>query len=251
MRTYPNIIYSPMGHEKQKLDMYLPDAEAFPVFLYFHGGGIEAGDKWQDQPFLLGLAEKGVGVVSANYRLYPEAKYPEFIEDAAAAVAWVKSHIEEYGHCTKLFIGGSSAGGYISQMLCFDKRYLGAHGIDSDSLDGYYLDAGQPTTHFNVLRERGVHPYRVIIDEAAPIYHVESGRDYAPMKIVVSDRDMENRLEQTQLLVSTLKHLGCDMSKVDFEIIEDSVHCGYVGKVDEDGKSVFAEMVYDYIKLLA
>ncbi len=247
MRTYANISYGREGLEKQKLDMYLPQQDSFPVFVYFHGGGIEAGDKWHDQPFLLGLAEKGVGVISVNYRLYPEASYPEFLEDAAEAVAWVKAHIEEYGHCTKLMVGGSSAGGYITQMLCFDKRYLGAHGIDSDSLDGYYMDAGQPTTHFNVLRERGVDSNRVIVDEAAPLYYVESGRDYAPMKIIVSDRDMENRLEQTQLLVSTLKHVGADMSKVDFELIQDSVHCGYVSKVEEDGESVFAKMVSEFI----
>lgn len=50
------------------------------------------------------------------------------------------------------FHGGSSAGGYISQMLCFDKTWLSKHGIKATDISGFIHDAGQPTCHFNVLR---------------------------------------------------------------------------------------------------
>ena len=93
----------------QVLDIYIPDKNKYPVFVYFHGGGLERGDKKQN--FISDLVAKGVAVVSANYRMYPNAVYPEYIEDAASVVTWVKENIGKYGEINGLFVGGSSAGG--------------------------------------------------------------------------------------------------------------------------------------------
>ena len=141
MRIEKDITYGKDNHTMQKLDIYLPDKEEFPVIVYFHGGGIERGDK--ECVFCSYLQKKGIGVVSANYRMYPDAKYPEFLEDAAEAVSWTVKNISSYGKVTNIYVGGSSAGGYISQMLCFDKEYLGKHGVDPDSLSGFFFDAGR------------------------------------------------------------------------------------------------------------
>lgn len=244
MKKIENIFYSDTTLPAHQLDIYLPDSDTFPVFIFFHGGGIELGDKHVN--FCEFLTKKGVAVVSANYRMYPSATYPDFIRDAAQAVAWTMKHMSEYGNATGFFVGGSSAGGYLTQMLCFDKKYLAAHNVDADSISGYIMDAGQPTVHFNVLRERGIDSRRVIIDTAAPLYHVCEERNYPPMHIIVSDNDMENRYEQTMLLVSTLKHFG-HADKVDLRLMENSTHCSYVDKFDEDGNSVFADMIYEFI----
>ena len=83
--------------------------------------------------------------------MYPNAKYPDFLIDASDATAWVFKNIENYGKIKDIYLGGSSAGGYISMMLCFDKRWLGMHNIAPDSIDGYVHDAGQPTCHFKIL----------------------------------------------------------------------------------------------------
>ncbi len=245
MKTISNIPYAGSDDPRQMLDVYLPEKSRFPVFVFFHGGGIEGGSK-EGYVFIRELVEKGVAVVSANYRLYPEARFPEFVCDAAEAVAWVKSNIHNYGTATELFIGGSSAGGYLTQMLCFDSRYLARHHIDADSIDGYFMDAGQPTSHFNVLRERGLDSRRIVVDETAPLFHVGENRKYPPMKILVSDRDMPNRLEQTALLVSTLKHFGHNMDRVDFELVENSTHTQYLQEM-KDGKSIYAEMIYRFL----
>ena len=126
MKAIKDIAYAENGNPAQTLDLYLPDERDFPIFIYFHGGGLEHGDKGNAGSPLMAsyLTQRGVALASANYRMYPEAKYPEFIEDAAQAVAWVKQHIAEYGGNDKIYVGGSSAGGYISMMLCFDKKYL-------------------------------------------------------------------------------------------------------------------------------
>lgn len=246
MKKLENIAYKDTGHEKHLLDVYLPDAEEFPVFVYFHGGGITSGSKGKN-PFVEFLAQKGIAVVDANYRLYPEAKFPEFIEDAADAVKWAQDNMGAYGKVTGLFVGGSSAGGYISQMLCFDKRYLEKVGIDADKISGYVLDAGQPTAHFRVLKEFGIDSRRVIIDEKAPIFYIDDTRVYAPMQIFVAEFDMENRYEQTQLLMSTMKHFGHDMSRADYRYMEGYKHCRYTNDITDD-KCAFADMVAEFIK---
>lgn len=246
MKKYENVSYNEKNISENTMDIYVPKKNEFPVFIYFHGGGLEEGGKERER-FYEALANKGVAIVTADYRMYPNAVFPDYLEDAAEVVAWVYKNIENYGKETGIFVGGSSAGGYMSQMLCFDKKYLAKHGIDSDSVSGYIHDAGQPTTHFNILRERGICTKRIVVDEAAPLYHIDENRDFAPMQIIVSDNDMKNRLEQTHLLVSTLKHFGYDENKLDFRVMRDSRHCSYVNKQNENGEFVFAEMVYEFI----
>ena len=243
MQTIKDISYSSGNDKMQKLDIYLPDKEEFAVIVYFHGGGIVDGDK--ECVFCPYLQENGVGVVSANYRMYPAVKFPEFLEDAAEAVAWAVKNISSYGKVIKIYVGGSSAGAYISQMLCFDKRYLGKHGIDPDSLAGFFFDAGQPTVHFNVLKEKGIDPKRVVIDENSPLFHACSERNYPRMHFIVSDNDLPGRYEQTMLFLVTLKNLGHG-EKTNLKVMENSSHCSYTDVVI-DGRNPLADMIAEFI----
>lgn len=243
MKAITDICYC--NEHKQYLDLYLPECESFPVFVYFHGGGLEAGDKGRQGVLYEYLTDHGIAVVAPNYRTYPDARYPDFLTDSAKAVAWVFENIDKYGNATEIYVGGSSAGGYISQMLCFDESWLCAHGIKSSDVYGYVHDAGQPTCHFNVLRERGIDRRRVIIDGSAPLYHVDGKHSYPPMLIIVSDNDMENRYEQTLLLASTLKHFG-HAESVSLKIMHGK-HCAYVRSKDETGDSVFGKLVLEFI----
>lgn len=255
MKLIERIYYTNLKHPEQYLDLYLPDADTFPVFIYFHGGGLtrksavsESPSSFENlPPSMQYLLKMGVAVIRAEYRCYPEACYPEFIVDAASIVAWAKEHMSEYGSITGYFVGGSSAGGYLTQMLCFDKKYLGKHNIDPDTIDGYIMDAGQPTAHFNVLKERGFDSRRVIIDETAPLYHVTADRDYPPMQIVVAEHDMRNRFEQTQLLISTLKHMGCPEDKIDYRFMPGYKHCEYRKYNDDNGDNIMGKMFYEFI----
>lgn len=244
MKLITDVAYG--THPRQKLDWYLPDSTGFPLMVYIHGGGLEGGRKEEMTAAGTQLAEAGIGFVSVEYRLYPDAKYPEFIEDAAQAVAWVKAHRAEYGAGNALYVGGSSAGGYLSMMLCFDPQWLAPYGIDPADITGWIHDAGQPTTHFNVLRERGVDTRRLIVDEAAPLYHIGTAKRLAPMLFIVSDNDMENRLEQTTLVLSTLKHFRYDESRIQLKVMHGG-HCHYVVIPKEDGTNAFADIVQEYI----
>ena len=194
------------------------------------------------------MTDKGVAVVSANYRLYPDAKYPDFIEDAAEAVYWVSENIGSYGKCEKMFVGGSSAGGYLSMMLCFDSRWLSAFGTLKISVAGYFHNAGQPTCHFNFLeKERDLSKKRVIIDDSAPLYHVGIEDEYPPMKFVVSDNDMECRYEQTMLMLATLRHFGYDSEKIEFSLVHGK-HCEQDKTFDENGENILGKMIFEFIQ---
>lgn len=230
---------------KQCLDIYLPDCKEFKVFVYFHGGGIEAGDKSDVVSFCEYLALRGIAAVSVNYRMYPDAKYPEYIEDVAESVAWVFKNINNYGKSLGIYVGGSSAGGYMSQMLCFNKDYLAAYNINVMDIKGFVHDAGQPTAHFNVLRKSGIDGRRLIVDEMAPLYYVGIDENYPPMLIIVSDNDMQNRYEQTMLLMSTLKHFGHD-DKITYKLMHGN-HCAYVEAKTQDGDGGFGKNVADFI----
>ncbi|MFA7419567.1 MAG: alpha/beta hydrolase, partial [Melioribacteraceae bacterium] len=116
-------------NERCFLDVYYPtNVKNFATVVWFHGGGLTGGNKHVPEE----LQNKGIAVVAVNYRLSPKAKSPSYIIDAAAAVAWVFKHIEEFGGDNKLiFISGHSAGGYLATMIGLDKRWLNQFGINS------------------------------------------------------------------------------------------------------------------------
>ncbi|MBQ9801683.1 MAG: alpha/beta hydrolase [Clostridia bacterium] len=248
MKLFENIPY--VTHESGALclDLYLPDTVGFDLFVYFHGGGLTAGDKVNAATQLVApfLTEHGIAMASLNYRMYPDAKYPDFIRDAAAGVCWLSHHIGEYGNCRRIFVGGSSAGGYLSMMLCFDARWYAECGTLPIPVAGYFHDAGQPTCHFNVLRERGIDPRRVILDDSAPLYHIGTAKEYPPMMFVVSDNDMKNRYEQTQLVLSTLKHFEYDENKIFYRLMHGK-HCAHGKQTDENGDSVLGKLILEFI----
>lgn len=245
MKIYHPVCYKEQDNPSHYMKIYLPDeGDSFPVFLFFHGGGIVHGSEDIGSYWGRYLTEHGVAVVSANYRLYPDAKFPEFIQDAADAVAWVKNDMKQYCNVEGIYVGGSSAGGYLSMMLCFDTQYLKNAGLDPMDVSGYVFNAGQPTTHFSVLKERGFSKDRQIIDDAAPIFHVGKEKKYPDMMILVADDDMKNRYEQTLLLLDTLRWNGHE--NFEFHCLR-AMHCGYDNRMDENGESIFGGFVLKLI----
>jgi len=105
----------------QKLDIYLPDEGngPFPVIVAIHGGAFMGCDKADLQvlPMLEGL-KRSFAVVSINYRLSGEAQFPALVQDAKAAVRWIRANARRYFfHGQKISAWGGSAGGYLATML--------------------------------------------------------------------------------------------------------------------------------------
>lgn len=247
MRVYRDIAYA--DGAMRTLDLYLPDGISEATFIYLHGGGLEGGAKDGDDCLRIAadLAKAGYAVAMPNYRLYPEARFPDFIEDAALAAKWTFAHADQYGCGARIYLGGSSAGAYLAGMLCFDRRYLDAVGLAPERFSGFVLDAGQPTTHFNVLRERGEDPKRCVVDEAAILYHIADARPARRLLILYADRDMPCRPEQTCLMVATLRHVGYDKKLIELREMKGFAHCQYDCLDDKDGINLFAKQVVDFL----
>lgn len=222
-----DICYSKNPHNLSFLDIYLPEGEVNKVVIYFHGGGLEGGKREHIIEGLNELTSKGYAIVYPDYRLYPEAKYPEFILDAAEAINYVRNESPELKNCNDVFVGGSSAGAYLSMMLYFDKSYLAKYHLSPQDFSGFIFDAGQPTSHYNVLRERKLDTRRVIIDSSAPLYFVEEYKNEPPVIIIVAENDMENRYEQNMLLISTMKHFNYPDNKIFYQYMKGCTHCSY------------------------
>jgi acetyl esterase/lipase len=119
--------------ERHKLDIYRPAADGAPVVVFLYGGGWRAGDRGMYRFAGAALADRGFLVAIPDYRVFPEAAFPGFVEDAAAAVAWTKAHAAEYGgDPRRVFLMGHSAGAHIAAMLTLDKSFLARVGLDPD-----------------------------------------------------------------------------------------------------------------------
>lgn len=118
---------------RQKLDVYRPrHARGAPLVVFFYGGSWQTGSR-DLYPFLgTSLAAQGFVTVVPDYAVFPPAKFPEFIEDGARAVAFVRARAREFGaDPERLVLMGHSAGAHIAAMLTFDPQWLAAAGLDA------------------------------------------------------------------------------------------------------------------------
>ncbi len=192
--------------EQCRLDLYHPgNVKGYATVVWFHGGGLTAGKRYLPEQ----LKNQGIAVVPVSYRLYPKVKCPAYIDDAAAAVAWVFKHIEEYGgDPDKIFVSGHSAGGYLTSMVGLDKRWLDKYGVDADNIAGLIPFSGHTITHFTVRKERGIPGTQPVVDDLAPLYHVRPGAP--PLILITGDRELEmlGRYEENAYLWRMMNVVG-------------------------------------------
>lgn len=194
------------AQERCKLDVYYPvDQKDAPVVVWFHGGGIEGGEKHIDPQ----LKNSGLVVVAANYRLLPKSKIDDILDDVAAAVAWTYKNIDKYGGShRKIFVAGHSAGGYLLDIIGLDKKWLAKYGVDADSLAALVPFSGQCITHYNIRKQQGIPPLQATIDQYAPLTYVRP--DAPPIVIISGDRELElyGRYEEQAYFWRMLKLVG-------------------------------------------
>jgi acetyl esterase/lipase len=127
------------------LDVYVPDPppEKAPVVVFFYGGSWEGGQKADYLFAAQGLVARGWVVVVPDYRVWPEVRFPAFVEDGAAATAWVLANAARYGgDPERVYVMGHSAGAHIAAMLALDPDWLASKGADRDRLAGLIGLAG-------------------------------------------------------------------------------------------------------------
>lgn len=125
----------PYGRDaRQKLDLYQPDTPRADgkAVIFFYGGSWESGTK-SDYLFVAqALAANGLTVIVPDYRIFPEVRFPAFVEDAAVATRWAADRVGT----EKLFVMGHSAGAHSALMLAANTGYLTDVGVDRMKLAG-------------------------------------------------------------------------------------------------------------------
>lgn len=205
-------LLTPYEKVRCKLDVYVPsDAKDLPCLVWFHGGNLVGGAKNDGDVGAVAraLASDGFVVAVANYRLSPKVTYPAYLEDAAAAVAWMRANASRFGgDAKKLFIGGHSAGGYLTVMLGADPRWLKKQGMTPDDVAGLVSLSGQMFTHGTVRAERGLPATTVVIDEAAPVNH--AGKHLPPLLLLYAGNDLPFRGAENRYFAEALESAGND-----------------------------------------
>jgi acetyl esterase/lipase len=222
-----------------KLDLYSPiGVSNCPVLVWFHGGGLKEGSKEDKTTIAIArhFANLGLAVAVPNYRLSPKATFPAYVDDAAAAVAWTCKHAAEHGlDVRRVFVGGHSAGGYLTAMVGIDPQWLRAYDMQPASIAGLIPLSGQMMTHYTVREERGItNKLTIIADAAAPIHHAR--KDTPPWLILFADNDMATRADENLYFASVLRASG--NSHVEHKQITNRTHNSIASQIAEPNDPV-------------
>lgn len=118
---------------RHKLDIYQPASGAGtgPIAFFIYGGSWRDGERSTYGFVGAALAARGITTVIADYRLYPDVRFPAFVQDAALSYRWVATNLAANGGSPRpIILVGHSAGAHIAALLAFDQRYLAAVGPD-------------------------------------------------------------------------------------------------------------------------
>jgi acetyl esterase len=142
----PLRVYRPAG---------VPATTPLPAYVYFHGGGWVIGDLETHDVLCRQLtAASGASVISVDYRMAPEHKFPAAVDDAWAATRWVVAHAGELGlDGSRLAVGGDSAGGNLAAVLALMARDAGAPAIKLQVLIYPVTDVMRETRSYDDFAE--------------------------------------------------------------------------------------------------
>ncbi|MDZ4791233.1 MAG: alpha/beta hydrolase [Hyphomicrobiales bacterium] len=218
-----NYVYGP--NPRHRLDIYRPRQPApdSPVAIFYYGGGWRSGDRATYGFVGSALASLGVTVVIPDYRLYPEAAFPVFVEDGALAYAWVFKNLRSQCGGRAPVIIGHSAGAHIGALLALDRRYLKAQG-DIAQPSAFIGLAGpysfDPTTWPST---KDIFVKAASADDARPAAFASKA---APPMLLMHGLDDETvQLWNLRTLADALKAKGSPVETAEFESI------GHIGIV--------------------
>lgn len=229
LKTQADVAYG--TNPRHKLDIYTPDGAKAnaPVVVFFYGGNWSRGER-KDYAFVgRALASRGFVVVIPDYRLYPEVKYPDFLDDSAQAVAWTVREIARYGgDARQVFVMGHSAGAYNAAMVALDPSYLEKQGMTRAALRGWIGLAGP--YDFLPIENKDTRPVFHFPDTptaSQPINHVS--KDSPPALLIAANRDaLVNARRNTGAMAGKLRTNGVEVEEIYYDNVN---HVTLVGTI--------------------
>lgn len=192
----------PYGDDpRQRVQLFLPSSRGFPVVVCVYGSFWHSRGAAAWRPVGAMLRSHGFGAAVIGHRLWPPDRWPAQLEDVAAALAWTRAHIAEFGgDASRIALLGHSSGGQLALLTALDRGILGSHGLAPDAVRAV-VALGAPTDLVpradgsgfgNVLLDgRGAEVFGrdlAVMHAASPDAHVAAG--LPPIQLVVGDRDL-------------------------------------------------------------
>ena len=237
VRVYKDLSYVPNGHERQMLDLYVPENPdgPLPLIVWIHGGGWRYGSK-EGCPSLP-WARKGYVVASIDYRLSQDACFPAQIKDCKAAIRWLRTHAAEYKiDPDRVAAWGVSAGGHLASLLGTAGDEAGweqGHPVGSSRVQGVIdwfgradltrvcTDPALADSPSALLLGGSGPGVGELARKASPIMHVSENDP--PFLIMHGDKDGLVPLDQSRAFAEALKAAGV---KVNLVVLKGAGHGG-------------------------
>jgi acetyl esterase/lipase len=240
------IAYGPDA--RQRLNIWTPDESAAkgpsrPVLVFFYGGSWKSGARDFYDFFGRALAEQGFVVVVPDYRLTPDVRFPAFVEDAAAAVAWTQKSISIYGgDPARISVAGHSAGAHLGAMITLDKQWLAKVGAPSGTIKRFVGLAGPydflPFTTDSSRAAFGHEPDPKITQ---PINYVR--KDAPPMLLLTGTEDTTVKPRNSRALSAAQSKLGTEAKLIEYPGIDHSEIIQSYARPFRDKSAALADMV--------
>lgn len=225
---------------KHRLDVYFPreTREPWPVVVFVHGGYWRGGDKTYYQAITglygnagIALGELGVGTVVTNYRLHPEAKLDDMLDDVVGAMSWTRAHVKEMGgDPSRIYLAGHSAGGHLVALLGANHDELTKRGFEPSWLKGVVAVSGIydiPTTTTLVDEELRTEVFLPLFSHdlerqraASPLSYF--GPNMTPTYFIVGEADYRSCLRDFASATEVLAKLNGD--RAFFKLVPGNTH---------------------------
>ncbi len=203
------VSYGPLP--RQKLDIWAPTGKATKprdVVIFFYGGSWNSGDRALYGFAGRALAERGYLVVIPDYRLVPDVRFPGFVEDGAAAVAWVRAHAKAYGgNPERIHLTGHSAGAHIAALLSLDPEWLAKAQVPKDSIKSFVGLAG-PYDFVPFTSDASKAAFGHLPDPTPTQPITYARRDAPPMLLVTGSIDETVKPRNSRALAEALQKKG-------------------------------------------
>jgi len=218
--AFKDISYHPApSSDQQKLDIYRPAGvdrfALLPVHIFVHGGAWTKGKKDLKAPDIQAYTDRGVMLISLNYRLGPEHKYPGNVEDIVQAGNWVRRNIRAYGgDPNRLALSGHSAGAHLVALVGVGtpdvaappsgQIYKAIFAVDTASYDLAQKSKGRLSRLIERQKRSVFGRNPITLRKASPLYQIETRPRYSPIFLYVTAR-RRDAVEQTQKFEQALR----------------------------------------------
>ena len=218
-----DVVFIKRGEKALSLRLVRPQkiGKTLPVVLYFHGGAWLNGSFQKLSPVLLDLARAGIAVASVEFRSSQEAHFPAPLDDARAAVRWVKDNAKSHSlDPNRIGVYGLSTGGLLAGLLAYSGSSIKAACLQSapsdlNSLNGARFDWQTPSSPLGALMGFDPKSNRDALKRASPIFYAD--KDAPPTLLLCGTQDDFILPSQSEALSRTLKKAGAKVQFMRYE----------------------------------